>query len=111
VLQQLRELAASVAVPVNADFEDGFAVDAEGVAAHVTAAVATGIAGLSIEDSSGNAAEPLYERALAVERIAAARRAIDRSGTGVLLTGRSEGFIAGRPDLAETIARLIAYAE
>ena len=73
-------------------------------------AAETGIAGLSIEDSTGNADEPLYEFGLAVERIRAAREAIDESGTGVLLTGRSEGFVVGRPDLDETIRRLQAYA-
>jgi methylisocitrate lyase len=110
-LAHLRAIAACVDVPVNADFEDGFAIEPGGVAANVTAATATGIAGVSIEDSSGDKAAPLYDFALAVERIRAARRAIDGSGTGVLLTGRSEGFIAGRPDLAETIRRLEAYAE
>src|SRR6185295_977735 len=97
-LAHLRAITACVDVPVNADFEDGFASEPEGVAANVAAAAATGIAGLSLEDSSGNPAEPLYEMGLAVERIKAARRAIDQSGTGVVLTGRSEGFIAGRPD-------------
>ena len=110
-LAHLRTMTAGVDVPVNADFEDGFAADPEDVAANVTTAATTGVAGLSIEDSTGNAAEPLYELTHAVERIAAARRAIDDSGTGVLLTGRSEGFIAGRPDLGETIRRLVAYAE
>jgi len=111
VLAHLRTLAAGVDVPINADFEDGFAVVPAAVAANVSAAAATGISGLSIEDSSGNPAEPLYEVMLAVERIKAARHAIDQSGTGVLLTGRSEGFIAGRPDLPKTIERLVAYAE
>src|SRR5204862_322888 len=110
-LAHLRALAGCVDVPVNADFEDGFATEPEGVAANVTAATATGIAGVSIEDSTGDTAAPLYDFALAVDRIRAARRALDESGTGVLLTGRSEGFIAGRPDLAETIRRLEAYAE
>ena len=110
-LSHLRAMATAVDVPVNADFEDGFARDPLGVAANVWAAVDTGIAGLSIEDSSGDQAAPLYDFALAVERVKAARKAIDDSGTGVLLTGRSEGFIAGRPDLAETIRRLVAYAE
>jgi len=110
-LSHLRAIAASVEVPVNADFEDGFARDPLGVAANVWAAVETGIAGVSIEDSTGDQAAPLYDFGLAVERIKAARKAIDDSGTGVLLTGRSEGFIAGRPDLAETIRRLVAYAE
>jgi 2-methylisocitrate lyase-like PEP mutase family enzyme len=110
-LAHLTAMAAAVDVPLNADFEGGFAVDPEGVAANVSRAVSTGIAGLSIEDFSGNTADPLFERSLAVERIRAARRAIDQSGTGVLLTARSEGFICGRPDLGETIARLGAYAD
>jgi 2-methylisocitrate lyase-like PEP mutase family enzyme len=111
VLEHLRAVAGAVSVPVNADFEGGFADDPEEVAANVKLATATGIAGLSIEDSTGNADEPLYEFELAVERVREARRAIDESGTGVLLTGRSEGFVVGRPDLDETISRLQAYAE
>ena len=110
-LAHLRLIAQGVPVPVNADFEGGFAVEPEKVAANVTAATATGIAGLSIEDSTGDPAAPLFELPLALERIQAARRAVDDSGTGVLLTARSEGFIVGRPDLAETIRRLTAYAE
>ena len=110
-LRHLRELSAAVEVPINADFEDGFASSPEQVAANVTRAVETGIAGLSIEDSMNDEANRLFDFALAVERIAAARSAIDRSGTGVLLVGRSEGFIRGQPDLAETIRRLTAYAE
>ena len=110
-LAHLRAIAGCVDVPLNADFEDGFAKEPAGVAANVSAAAATGVAGLSIEDSTGDAAEPLYDFTLAAERIKAARRAIDASGTGVLLTGRSEGFIAGRPDLAKTIERLVAYAD
>lgn len=110
-LAHLAAIAGAVSVPVNADFEGGFAVAPEGVAANVARAVTTGIAGISIEDSTGDAASPLFEFDLAVERIRAARAAIDASGTGVLLTGRSEGFIAGRPDLAETIRRLTAYGE
>ena len=111
VLEHLRVIAAAVKVPVNADFEGGFAVDPADVAANVTRAAATGIAGLSIEDSTGNAAHPLHDFDLAVERIRAARRAIDESGTGIVLTGRSEGFVWGRPDIVETIRRLRAYAE
>jgi 2-methylisocitrate lyase-like PEP mutase family enzyme len=111
MLDHLRELSSAVDVPLNADFEGGFADDPEEVAASVTLATATGVAGLSIEDSTGDAGEPLYAFELAVERVRAARRAIDESGTGVLLTGRSEGFVAGRPDLEETIRRLQAYAE
>ena len=110
-LAHLTAMAAAVDVPLNADFEGGFAIAPEGVAANVTRAVATGIAGVSIEDSTGKPDDPLFEFSLAVERIRAARRAIDDSGSAVLLTGRSEGFIAGRPDLAQTIARLVAYAE
>jgi 2-methylisocitrate lyase-like PEP mutase family enzyme len=110
-LAHLREVAAAVEVPVNADFEGGFADDPDAVAANVKLAADTGIAGLSIEDSTGDAAEPLYPFDLAVERVRAARRAIDESGTGVLLTGRSEGFVAGRPDLDETVRRLQAYAK
>lgn len=110
-LAHLRALSGAVDVPVNADFEDGFAKEPQAVAANVSAAATTGVAGLSIEDSTGSKEASLYEFALAVERIKAARRAIDASGTGVVLTGRSEGFIAGRPDIAETVKRLVAYAD
>jgi 2-methylisocitrate lyase-like PEP mutase family enzyme len=110
-LEHLRIVAGAVGVPVNADFEGGFADDPEQVASNVRLAAATGIAGLSIEDSTGDPAEPLYQLDVAVERIRAARRAIDESGTGILLTGRSEGFVVGRPDIDETIRRLAAYAE
>jgi 2-methylisocitrate lyase-like PEP mutase family enzyme len=110
-LEHLRQIAGAVDVPLNADFQGGFADDPEGVAANVKLAAATGIAGLSIEDSTGDADQPLYELGFSVERIRAARDAIDESGTGVLLTGRSEGFVVGRPDLEETIRRLQAYAE
>jgi len=110
-LAHLHAIASAVSIPVNADFEGGFAVAPHDVAANVTAATTTGICGLSIEDSTGNPNEPLFEFSLAVERVRAARRAIDDSGTGVLLTGRSEGFLVGRPDLDETIRRLVAYAE
>ena len=98
-LAHFRRLAASVPVPVNGDFRDGFAEEADGVRASVALAVRTGVAGISIEDSTGDPSRPLFDFPLAVERIRAARRAIDESGTGVLLTGRSEGFIAGRPGL------------
>ncbi|MGZ5403421.1 MAG: isocitrate lyase/PEP mutase family protein [Nocardioides sp.] len=111
VLTHLRTVVDAVTVPVNADFEGGHAVEPDDVAANVRLAVETGIAGLSIEDSTGDPAEPLHELDLAVARIAAARRAIDDSGTGVVLTGRSEGFVVGRPDLDETVRRLQAYAE
>ena len=110
-LEHLRLVAGAVSVPVNADFEGGFADDPELVGVNVRLAAETGIAGLSIEDSTGEAEAPLYAFDLAVERIRAARRSIDASGTGVLLTGRSEGFVVGRPDLDETIRRLQAYAD
>lgn len=111
VLAHLREITAAVDVPVNADFEGGYGVSPDDVAENVRSAVQTGIAGLSIEDSSGDRGDPLLDRDLAVARIVAARAAIDASGTGVLLTGRSEGFVVGRPDLDETVRRLRAYAE
>jgi 2-methylisocitrate lyase-like PEP mutase family enzyme len=111
MLEHLREIANAVDVPVNADFEGGYADDPERVAESVALAAATGIAGLSIEDSTRHGDEPLYPFDLAVERIRAARQAIDESGTGIVLTGRSEGFVAGRPDLDETIRRLQAYAD
>jgi 2-methylisocitrate lyase-like PEP mutase family enzyme len=110
VLEHLAELVAATDIPLNADFEGGFASDSAGVTESVRLAVSTGVAGLSIEDSSGDAARPLYDLDVAVERLRAARRAIDQSGGDTLLVGRSEGFIAGRPELDETIARLRAYA-
>jgi 2-methylisocitrate lyase-like PEP mutase family enzyme len=111
VLQHLTALCGAVDLPVNADFEGGFAHEAEKVGANVARAVTTGVAGLSIEDSTGDAAKPLYERAVAIERIKAARAAIDADRSGVLLTGRCESFLVGQPDLALVIDRLTAYAE
>ncbi|QNK70462.1 oxaloacetate decarboxylase [Variovorax sp. PAMC26660] len=110
ILDHLRELVAATDLPVNADFENGFAADAPGVADSVRLAVETGVAGLSIEDSTGNAADPLFAIDVAVERMRAARKAIDASGSDVLLVGRAENFFAGRPDLDDTIARLKAYS-
>jgi 2-methylisocitrate lyase-like PEP mutase family enzyme len=110
-LAHFQLLANGVPVPVSGDFEGGFAIEPEGVHANVSLAAKTGLAGLSIEDSTGDAANPLFDFTLAVERIRAARRALDESGTGILLVGRSEGFIVGRADLQETIRRLTAYAE
>jgi methylisocitrate lyase len=110
MLAHLRTMAAAVDVPVNADFEGGFAIAPEEVAANVVKAAETGIAGLSIEDASHDAANPLLDFDLSLARIRASRQAIDRSGTGVLLVARSEGFIVGRPDLGETIRRLTAFA-
>jgi 2-methylisocitrate lyase-like PEP mutase family enzyme len=110
-LEHFRSIVDAVTLPVNADFQGGFAADPDQLKENVKLAAATGVAGLSIEDSTGDEADPLYEFGLAVERIRAARAAIDESGTGVVLTGRSEGFVIGRPDIAETISRLVAYAE
>ncbi len=110
-LEHLQTMARSTELPLNADFEGGFAVEPEEVYANVSRAVTTGVAGLSIEDSTGDPEAPLFDQALAVERIRAAREAIDDSGRDVLLTGRSEGFIVGRPDLDETVRRLSAYAQ
>jgi len=110
-LAHLRDMVAATDLPINADFEGGFAQDAAGVAESVRLAVETGVAGLSIEDSTGDAAAPLYELPLAVERMRAARRAIDQAGGDTLLVGRAECFLVGRPDLAETIARLKAYSD
>jgi methylisocitrate lyase len=110
-LKHLTELCGAVDIPVNADFEGGFAHEADKVGANVARAVKTGVAGLSIEDSTGDAKEPLYERGLAISRIKAARAAIDADKSGVLLTGRCEGFLVGRADLDMVIDRLKAYSE
>ena len=110
-LDHLRAVSDAVAVPVNADFEGGFAVEPEQVAEHVRRAADTGIAGLSVEDSTGDEELPLHDVDLAVERIRAARQAIDASGTGIVLTARSEGFVVGRPDIDETVRRLRAYSD
>jgi 2-methylisocitrate lyase-like PEP mutase family enzyme len=98
-------------VPLNADFQNGYAPDPEGVAANVRLAIETGVAGLSIEDSTADDAKPLYDLDIATARIRAARRAIDSSGGDTLLVGRAECFLVGRPDLDETITRLKAYAQ
>src|SRR5271168_2370040 len=103
VLDHLTEMVEATDLPVNADFESGFALDAAGVAESVRLAVETGVAGLSIEDSTGEAANPLFELGVAVERIRAARRAIDKAGGDTLLVGRAECFLVGRPDLNKAI--------
>ncbi|MGY3615992.1 isocitrate lyase/PEP mutase family protein [Bradyrhizobium sp. USDA 10063] len=110
VVNHLTALCAAVDLPVNADFEGGFAVEPDKVATNVTRGVRTGVAGLSIEDSTGDAAKPLYDFDLAVERIRAARKAIDAEDSGVLLTGRCEAFLWGRNDLNLVIERLQAYS-
>ena len=111
VCTHLTALCAAVDLPVNADFEGGFAHEAEKVAINVARGVKTGVAGLSIEDSTGDAAKPLYDRAHAIERIRAARKAIDADSSGVLLTGRCEAFLVGQADLDLVIDRLTAYSE
>ena len=110
-LAHFAALAAAVDLPVSADFQNGFAVEPEQVGRNVMRAAMTGVAGLSIEDASGDPAAPLYDFDLAVERVRAARRALDQQGQGLILTARTEGFICGRPDLEESIRRLQAFAE
>jgi 2-methylisocitrate lyase-like PEP mutase family enzyme len=112
MLAHFREIVEATPLPVNADFQAGYADEPEGVAANVALCVATGVAGLSVEDATGDAAAPLYERALAVERVKAARAAIDASGVPVVLTARCEAWLVGEPAPARvSIDRLVAYAE
>lgn len=111
MLSHLREMVRATRLPVSADYQDGYGATPEEVAASVRACVETGVAGLSIEDATGEASRPLHALEIAVERVVAARRAIDGAGADVTLTARSEGFIVGRPDLDETVRRLSAYAE
>jgi len=111
VLAHCREIADATGLPVNADFEGGYAHDPETVAENVRLCMETGVAGLSIEDFTGDDADPLYAFELAVARVRAARAAIDKSGGGVVFTARTEGFIKGRPDMAETIRRLKAFTD
>ncbi|MFN3655977.1 MAG: oxaloacetate decarboxylase [Pseudolabrys sp.] len=111
VLTHCRELAAATDVPLNADFEAGYADDADGVAENVRLCVETGVAGLSIEDATGDDANPLYDFDTALARVRAARKAIDATDGSVVFTARSEGFIRNRPDLDETIRRLKAFAD
>lgn len=110
-LAHIGEIAAAVDLPVNADFSSGYGAEPSDVGSSVARCVATGVAGLSIEDATGDPQAPLYELALAVERVSAAREAIDRSGSDVLLTARAECYHVGHPDaLRESIRRLQAYA-
>lgn len=111
MLKHIAELAQCADVPMNADFEAGYAETPEGVEDRVRFAVEAGIAGLSIEDYTGDRKKGLYPIDEAVTRLKAARKAIDEAGGDTLLTGRSEGFIRGAPDLDETVKRLKAYAE
>src|ERR671916_333915 len=111
MLAHIAEIVAATDLPVNADFESGYAHEPEAVAENVRLCVETGVAGLSIEDSTGDKEKPLYDLALGVERIRAARAAIDATGSGVLLTGRAECYLVGHADpLKESIRRLEAYA-
>ena len=110
MLAHIRTIVEATELPVNADFESGYAHEPEAVAESVRLCVATGVAGLSIEDATGDTAKPLYDLDTAVARMRAARRAIDQSGADVMLVGRAECFLVGRPDLGETIVRLGAYA-
>lgn len=111
-LSHIAEIAAAVELPVNADFGSGYGIDPQEVGDSVTRCVATGVAGLSIEDATGDPSKPLYELPLAVERVRAARQAIDQSGGDVLLTARAECYLVGHPDsLRESASRLQAYAE
>jgi 2-methylisocitrate lyase-like PEP mutase family enzyme len=111
-LQHIGEIVAATPLPVNADFQSGYADEPVDVAANVALSVATGVAGLSIEDATGDGAAPLYEKALAVERVKAARGAIDASGIPVVLTARSEAWLVGHPEpLRTALDRLVAYAE
>jgi len=111
ICTHLTALCGATDLPVNADFEGGFAVEPEGVAANVSRAATTGVAGLSIEDSTGDKTNPIFEKGLAVERIRAARKAIDTDKSNVLLVGRCEAFLWGKPDLGFVIERLQAYSE
>ena len=111
VIDHLATLCVATDLPVNADFESGFSATPEGVGFNVGRAVSTGIAGLSIEDSTGDAARPLFDEVDAVARIKAARVAIDKDNSDVILVGRCEGFLVGQPDLGLVIARLQAYAD
>jgi len=111
VLAHFAELAAATDVPLNADFEDGLADDLDGLGKNVTRCVATGVAGLSIEDSPNSGAIPLYPIDIAVARVKAARAAIDRAGGDVVFTARAEGFIRGVPDLDDVIRRLRAFKD
>ena len=112
MLAHIREIVNATALPVNADFHAGYADEPEDVAANVRLCVQTGVAGLSIEDSTGRSDRPLYEKKLAIERIRAARSAIDDSKTGMVLTGRCEAWLIGDADPLRTVLdRLTAYAE
>jgi len=111
-IANIRTIVEATGLPVNADFEAGYASTPEGVAEHVTACITAGVAGLSIEDATGQPDRPLFDVPVAVERLRAARAAIDATQSGVLLVGRAECYLTGHPDpLSESIRRLVVYAE
>jgi 2-methylisocitrate lyase-like PEP mutase family enzyme len=110
MLSHLRDMVAATDLPVNADFENGFGAEPDDVAQSVKLAIETGVAGLSIEDATGNKTSPLFPIDVAVERLKAARHAIDENGGDTLLIGRAENFFVGVPDINDTLARLEAYA-
>lgn len=110
-LAHMRYMAAMSDLPINADFESGFGATPEAVFDSVSLALATGVAGLSIEDSSGDPNQPVRDKAQAVERLQAARAAIDAGGGDTLLVGRAENYFVGRPDLDDTVERLLAYSQ
>jgi 2-methylisocitrate lyase-like PEP mutase family enzyme len=112
MLSHIREIVEATSLPVNADFQSGYADEPEGVEANTSLCIATGVAGLSIEDNTGKSDAPLYEKSLAIDRIRAARRAIDASGIPVVLTGRCEAWLVGESDpLGMALDRLVAYGE
>jgi 2-methylisocitrate lyase-like PEP mutase family enzyme len=110
VLEHLTDMVEATDLPINADFENGFAPDTASLAESIRLAVETGVAGLSIEDSTGNSSKPLFEVDVAVERIRAARKAIDKAGGDTMLVGRAEGFLHGQPDIEQAVHRLKAYS-
>ena len=110
MLAHIREIVEATDLPVNADFEAGYAHDPAAVAESVRLGTETGVAGLSIEDATGDRGEPLYDLDTAVQRVRSARAAIDKAGGDVLLVGRCECFLVGKPDIVETVARLKAYS-
>ena len=111
VLAHFREIAEATDLPLNADFENCFAQDADGVVTNVKRCIETGVAGVSIEDFTGDESNPIYEFDEAVTRVKAARKAVDAAGGDVVLTARAEGFLHGRPDLADAIKRLKAFSD
>jgi 2-methylisocitrate lyase-like PEP mutase family enzyme len=111
MLRHIHEIVKATDLPVNADFGNCFAHDPKGVSNNVRLAIETGVAGLSIEDSTGEREKPLYDLAHSVERVRAAKSAVEHSATGVVLTARAENFLVGKPDLDDAVGRIKAYAD